>query len=221
MKRMKLKDNKKFKIFIGVILIILLGIGSFGFGTFKPNSYILDKITERIEIQQSKIAVTLGLHEPEFVYTDQTSFILAVRKCVNYINFTTPHSLRVPSLLVEAQAGLESGWGTSRFALEGNALFGVRTWDPKLPQMKPKDNPKAVWGVKVYKSKCQSIQDYVNLLNRHPAYKDFREQREEMVMAGIYNYEKLIDTLTLFSTNPNYTTLLKATVNKLKVITAN
>lgn len=221
MKRMNLETKKKFRIFLWVVIVILLGVGAFGFGTFKPNNYIIDKITERVELEQSKIAVKLGLHEPEFVYTDQSSFVLAVRKCVNYINFTTPHSLRVPSLLVEAQAGLESGWGTSRFAIEGNALFGVRTWDPKLPQIKPKDNPKAVWGVKVYKTKCQSIQDYVDLLNSHPAYKDFREQREEMVIAGIYNYDELIDTLTLFSTNPNYTTLLKATVNKLKVITAN
>ena len=221
MKRMNLETKKKFRIFLWVVIVILLGVGAFGFGTFKPNNYIIDKITERVELEQSKIAVKLGLHEPEFVYTDQSSFVLAVRKCVNYINFTTPHSLRVPSLLVEAQAGLESGWGTSRFAIEGNALFGVRTWDPKLPQIKPKDNPKAVWGVKVYKTNCQSIQDYVDLLNSHPAYKDFREQREEMVIAGIYNYDDLIDTLTLFSTNPNYTTLLKATVNKLKVITAN
>jgi hypothetical protein len=42
-----------------------------------------------------------------------------------------------------------------------------------------------------------------------------------MVIAGIFNYDKLIDTLDLFSTNPEYTTLLKATVQKLKVITAN
>ena len=221
MKRMNLETKKKFRIFLWVVIVILLGVGAFGFGTFKPNNYIIDKITERVELEQSKIAVKLGLHEPEFVYTDRAGFVLAVRKCVKYINFTTPHSLRVPSLLVEAQAGLESGWGTSRFAIEGNALFGVRTWDPKLPQIKPKDNPKAVWGVKVYKTKCQSIKDYVDLLNSHPAYKDFRELREEMVIAGIYNYDDLIDTLTLFSTNPNYTTLLKATVNKLKVITAN
>ena len=221
MKRMNLETKKKFRIFLWVVIVILLGVGAFGFGTFKPNNYIIDKITERVELEQSKIAVKLGLHEPEFVYTDRAGFVLAVRKCVNYINFTTPHSLRVPSLLVEAQAGLESGWGTSRFAIEGNALFGVRTWDPKLPQIKPKDNPKAVWGVKVYKTKCQSIKDYVDLLNSHPAYKDFIELREEMVIAGIYNYDDLIDTLTLFSTNPNYTTLLKATVNKLKVITAN
>ena len=152
MKRMNLETKKKFRIFLWVVIVILLGVGAFGFGTFKPNNYIIDKITERVELEQSKIAVKLGLHEPEFVYTDRAGFVLAVRKCVNYINFTTPHSLRVPSLLVEAQAGLESGWGTSRFAIEGNALFGVRTWDPKLPQIKPKDNPKAVWGVKVYKT---------------------------------------------------------------------
>ena len=218
---MKLKDNKKFRIFIGLLLIILLGVIAFGWGTFKPNKYIIDKITERIEIQQSKIAIKLGLHEPEFVYTDKKSFVSAVRKCVNYINFTTPHGLRVPSLIIEAQAGLESGWGTSRFAIEGNALFGVRTWDPKIPQIKPKDIPNADFGVKVYKTKCLSIRDYVDLLNSHPAYKDFRNLRMDMVDAGIFDYDKLIDTLDLFSTNPDYTKLLKATVKKLKVITAN
>ena len=130
--------NNKVKYFIGVLIIIVLCIGSFGIGTFKPNYYIIDKITERVEIEQSKIAIKLGLHEPEFVYTDKKSFVSAVRKCVNYINFTTPHGLRVPSLIIEAQAGLDSGWGTSRFAIEGNALFGVRTWDPKIPHIKPK-----------------------------------------------------------------------------------
>ena len=219
MKRMI--KNDKVKYFIGVLIIIVLCIGSFGIGTFKPNYYIIDKITERVEIEQSKIAIKLGLHEPEFVYTDKKSFVSAVRKCVNYINFTTPHGLRVPSLIIEAQAGLESGWGTSRFAIEGNALFGVRTWDPKIPQIKPKDIPNADFGVKVYKTKCLSIRDYVDLLNSHPAYKDFRNLRMDMVDAGIFDYDKLIDTLDLFSTNPDYTKLLKATVKKLKVITAN
>ena len=59
------------------------------------------------------------------------------------------------------------------------------------------------------------------MLNSHPAYEDFRNLRMDMVDAGIYDYNKLIDTLDLFSTNPDYTKLLKATVEKLKVITAN
>ena len=217
----KIFKSNKLKYFIWILIAISSCIISFGFGTFKPNYYIIDKITERVEIEQSRIAVKLGLHEPVFVYTDKKSFVEAVRKCVNYINFTTPHSQRVPSLIIEAQAGLESGWGTSRFAIEGNALFGVRTWDPKVPQIKPKDIPNADFGVKVYKTKCLSIQDYVDLLNSHPAYEDFRNLRMDMVDAGIYDYNKLIDTLDLFSTNPDYTKLLKATVEKLKVITAN
>ena len=152
----KIFKSNKLKYFIWILIAISSCIISFGFGTFKPNYYIIDKITERVEIEQSRIAVKLGLHEPEFVYTDKKSFVEAVRKCVNYINFTTPHSQRVPSLIIEAQAGLESGWGTSRFAIEGNALFGVRTWDPKVPQIKPKDIPNADFGVKVYKTKCLS-----------------------------------------------------------------
>lgn len=209
--------NNKVKYFTWFLAVLVLSIASFCFGTFKPNYYVLNKITERVELEQSKTAIRLGLHEPEFIYNDKKTFIEAVRQCVNYINFTTPHSLRIPSLLVEAQAGLESGWGTSRFAIEGNALFGVRTWKPKLPQMKPKDNPKAVWGVKVYKTKCQSIQGYVRLLNTHSAYEEFRILREEMVEDKLYNFNTLVDTLTLFSTNPDYTKLLKSTIKQLQV----
>ena len=213
----KMFKNNKVKYVIWFLAVLVLSAVSFGIGTFKPNYYILNKITERIELEQSKTAIELGLHEPEFIYTDKKTFIDAVRQCVHYLNFTTPHSQRIPSLLVEAQAGLESGWGTSRFAIEGNALFGVRTWNSKLPQMKPKDNPKAVWGVKVYKTKCQSIQGYIRLLNTHSAYEKFRIVRAEMIEDKLYNFDTLVDTLTLFSTNPDYTKLLKSTIKKLQV----
>jgi uncharacterized FlgJ-related protein len=215
MKRMF--KNTKVKYLIFFLAVLVLSIVSFGVGTFKPNYFILNKITERIELEQSKTAIKLGLHEPEFVYNSKKTFTEAVRQCVQYLNFTTPHSLRIPSLLVEAQAGLESGWGTSRFAIEGNALFGVRTWNPKLPQMKPKDNPNAIWGVKVYKSKCQSIEDYIDLLNTHSAYEEFRILREEMMEDRSYDFNALVDTLDLFSTNPDYTNLLKSTIKQLQV----
>ena len=79
MKRMNLETKKKFRIFLWVVIVILLGVGAFGFGTFKTNNYIIDKITERVELEQSKIAVKLGLHETEFVYTHRAGFVLAVR----------------------------------------------------------------------------------------------------------------------------------------------
>ena len=37
--------------------------------------------------------------------------------------------------MIVVQAALETGWGTSRFAVEGNNLFGIRTWDKKVPHM--------------------------------------------------------------------------------------
>ena len=81
--------------------------------------------------------------------------------------------------------------------------------------MKPKDNPNAIWGVKVYKSKCQSIEDYIDLLNTHSAYEEFRILREEMMEDRSYDFNALVDTLDLFSTNPDYTNLLKSTIKKL------
>ena len=42
MKRMNLETKKKFRIFLWVVIVILLGVGAFGFGTFKPNNYIID-----------------------------------------------------------------------------------------------------------------------------------------------------------------------------------
>ena len=50
-----------------------------------------------------------------------------MHKCIDYINFTTPRMNRVPYEMIVGQAALETGWGTSRFATEGNNLFGIRT----------------------------------------------------------------------------------------------
>ena len=50
-----------------------------------------------------------------------------MHKCIDYINFTLPHSKRVPFEMIIGQAALESGWGSSRFAKEAKNLFGIRT----------------------------------------------------------------------------------------------
>ena len=39
--------------------------------------------------------------------------------------------------MIIGQAALESGWGTSRFAVKGNNLFGIRTWDKNVPNLLP------------------------------------------------------------------------------------
>ena len=85
----------------------------------------------------------------------------------------------VPVSLALAQAANESGWGTSRFALEGNALFGQWTWSKKgiSPENKDPNKTHKVLQFQILKA---SVRAYKNNLNTHNAYKDFRKARAEM-----------------------------------------
>jgi len=187
-------------------------------GTFNPNPYTVEKIEDEIHRKEMKIVEELGLKEPEYEFTDKISFINATAKCVAYLNWTTDRDKRVPTSIIIAMAGIESAWGNSRFANEGNALFGVRTWDLKnTPHMKAKGNPDAVWGVKKYETKCQSVKDMIRILNTHPAYEKFRDARQDQLADGKWDYRILLSGMTAWSTNPDYKEIILQTIvdNKL------
>ena len=85
----------------------------------------------------------------------------------------------IPVSIALAQAANESGWGTSRFALEGNALFGQWTWSKKgiSPKNKDPDQSHKILQFQVLKA---SVKAYKNNLNTHNAYKEFREVRAQL-----------------------------------------
>ena len=85
----------------------------------------------------------------------------------------------VPVSLALAQAAKETGWGTSRFALEGNALFGQWTWSGE--GLKPKDAEKNE-GHKVMKFNVlqASVRAYQRNINTHSTYKEFRKERAKL-----------------------------------------
>tara|TARA_B110000438_G_C15796958_1_gene643282 strand:+ start:236 stop:1444 length:1209 start_codon:yes stop_codon:yes gene_type:complete len=85
----------------------------------------------------------------------------------------------IPVSIALAQAANESGWGTSRFALEGNALFGQWTWSKKGISPKDKD-PNTTHKVLQFQVLKASVQAYKNNLNTHNAYKEFREERAKL-----------------------------------------
>ena len=90
---------------------------------------------------------------------------------------------RVPVSMIIAQAIIESGWGASRFAQEGNALFGEWTWKNN-DGIKPNGNLDANFAVKSFKNISESLNSYILNLNRHPAYKEMRNYRSMMFKAG-------------------------------------
>ena len=125
----------------------------------------------------------------------------------------------VPVSLAIAQAAKETGWGTSRFAQEGNALFGQWTWSGE--GLKPKDAD-VDKGHKVMKFNVlqASVRAYKRNLNTHFTYKDFRKARAELRDLG-----KPLDGLTLSEhldkyaeTGTQYVAVLKKIIiqNKLK-----
>ena len=203
----------KGKIFFILVTSLLIS-GAFGTGTFYPNAHIKEKLVYKIESVILDRASDLGLHEPDFKYNSPESFTQAVSDCVDYLNFTVHHDKRIPKGLIIAMAGIESGWGTSRFAKEGNNLFGIRTWDPKIPQLKPLDLPDARFGVRTYPTKCQSVQDAIDILNRHPAYADFRiERARQSNWVETWNYELLVPHIAPWSTNELYSAIILDTIN--------
>ena len=85
----------------------------------------------------------------------------------------------IPVSLAIAQAAKETGWGTSRFAQEGNALFGQWTWSGE--GLKPKE-AKEGESHKVMKFNIlqASVRAYQRNLNTHSTYKDFRKARAKL-----------------------------------------
>ena len=104
----------------------------------------------------------------------------------------------VPVSLAIAQAAKETGWGTSRFAQEGNALFGQWTWSGEGLKPKEADEDK---GHKVMKFNVlqASVRAYQRNLNTHPSYENFRLARAQLRDAG-----KILDSIVLSQFLDNY-----------------
>jgi Bax protein len=104
----------------------------------------------------------------------------------------------VPVSLAIAQAAKETGWGTSRFAQEGNALFGQWTWSGEGLKPKEADENK---GHKVMKFNVlqASVRAYQRNLNTHPSYENFRLARAQLRDAG-----KRLDSIVLSQFLNNY-----------------
>ena len=148
---------------------------------------------------------------PNFEHTNNQQFIDNVVQCVNYIEHNTTDVYPVNLELLLAQAALESGWGNSRFARVGKNLFGIRTYDLKEPHMLPSNNPKK-WGVKVYSHECDSVLNYMQILNNGGAYEKYRE----LMNNGEKDPYILVETLDAYASDKYYFSKVKSILTKIR-----
>jgi len=91
----------------------------------------------------------------------------------------------IPPALAIAQAAKESGWGGSRFAQVGNAMYGQWTWDPTDKGIVPRNRPAGkTYRVRAFDSVLDATRAYAININTHPAYGRLREIRRDMRKSG-------------------------------------
>ena len=118
----------------------------------------------------------------------------------------------IPVSMAIAQAAKETGWGTSRFAQEGNALFGQWTWSGEGIKPSKADN-NSTHKVMKFKVLQASVKAYQRNLNTHSSYKNFRAARAELRSEG-----KKLNSIILTEHLDKYAEIGKEYVRVLKQI---
>ena len=201
---------------IGKSFYLILLLISFGTGTFYPNFLEVRKIEYNIESKYIEEAKEIALYEPEFVYETNEQFIKELQSCINFINLGLHKYERIPTELIIAQAVLESNYGKSRFAKQGNNLFGIRTWNLKEKHIKPFDTNDQTFGIKVFESKCSCVRYYIKILNNSAAFADFRKMRKKMLDNNYINVLSLTNYISKFATDKDYVAKVKRTIKELR-----
>ena len=123
----------------------------------------------------------------------------------------------IPVSIALGQAAIESGWGTSRFAMEGNALYGQWSWKAGSGIVPKERDANEVYEIKSFLSLSNSVASYMKNLNTHQNYINFRINRNllrehNIPISGSYLY-KYLDK---YAVDSNYSDTLKRIIDSNK-----
>jgi len=220
------------KIFLPIIFILFFITSSFAETTGFPEDYYKMRATIKKQnyffnylyphILNANKAI---LEEREFILSikdkeldEDSQEVQRLTKIAKKYSVLNPYDFNkllkkvdvVPPSMALAQAAIESGWGTSRFAKLGNNLFGHWTYG-KVGIVPLRRDPNATHLIRIFKSFEDSISAYMLNLNRTKAYYTFRNKREQL-----RNKQKEISGLVLSQTMINYSQIRERYLKILK-----
>ena len=121
----------------------------------------------------------------------------------------------IPVSIALAQAAIESGWGTSRFVIEGNALFGQWSWFKGSGIVPEKRDTERTYEIKSFDNLGDSVAAYMKNLNSNISYKEFRMARNSFrINKSSINSIELIELLSNYAENTEYSKILKKIIIK-------
>lgn len=199
-------------------------VANFFLAKFPQGISELDSIEQRKRIF-IQILLPIVLSENEKIITDRRKLVTIVnrksfKKDADWLNEkfqqykvknNNPKELLlkmdiIPPSLAIAQAAYESGWGTSRFAIEGNALFGQWSWKENngmIPEDRSEDEKHEI---SKFNQIRYAVSAYKNNLNTHPFYEEFRKERARQRagrLSGSISGMKLIEHVHKYSIRGN------------------
>ena len=130
---------------------------------------------------------------------DRDVYIEQISKCaLEYNAYYTEPENRIPIHLVVAVSAHESGWGTSRFVLEGNNYFGMKSYSEDPDEyMIPKGNKNVK--LQKYLTVCDSVYDFMDLVSTSKKYIEFQQELERQWFMDYIEYDKLLNEMFRFS----------------------
>ena len=165
---------------------------------------------EVAQLQEMAVLLRIATREKAAQMTDSAEHRMVIKEALYRLDV-------IPAGLVLGQAAYESGYGTSRFAVEGNALFGQ--WTFGGDGLVPEQQRKKIGDHRIasFDWPFDSVRGYYLNLSSHPAYKDFRRIRAERKTSG-----KSLGSLALAGGLKSYSERGQAYVDTLKgIIRAN
>ena len=148
----------------------------------------------------------------DFQYSNKDEFVRGITECTVHFNTAIPPQYRAIVVISVAQAALESNWGESRFARLGNNFYGMIQTDKTEPHIKALDSDILL---KKYGRKCESVADYITLLNIGRDFVEYREIRDKETVTQEVDLEEIINSLHTFAIDKEYTKKIKKTVDYL------
>ena len=157
------------------------------------------------------ICATLLLLCSSPIQESNRDFINEVKSCALEYNSMLSEEHRIPINLVIAQAIHESDWGKSRFAVQGNNLFGIRALEGE-DYIRARSGKK----VKTYYTRCESVIDYIDLLSFGKPYKELKEILIEQWLVDRVDVYVIIKYLGNYAEDVNYENKIKKILQQLE-----
>jgi len=148
----------------------------------------------------------------DFKYSNKDEFVRGITECTIHFNTAIPPQYRAIVIVSVAQAALESSWGESRFARLGNNFYGMIETDKSKPHIKALNSDIIL---RKYNRKCESVADYITLLNTGTQFIEYRKVRNKETVTQEVNLDEIINTLHTFALDKDYTNKIKKTVDYL------